>query len=94
MRTTKELLKIVLDEFENNRILKTYRGICVCIITLHSYRKITLRERLKLKVFIRHNRPKIGEHYCRENEKSLYYWPIYSAPPRIAWMKYLIENQA
>ena len=85
MRTIKELLEILLDQYKNNRIYSIQKlGICWAISKLLDEGIISGEEYDILSEYIYSNRPEyawIG-----------YWWLEGDVPPRIKFLKKLIKN--
>jgi hypothetical protein len=84
MRTTKELLQIMLD---NQHLF--INGLCGFTELLFLENKVTSLERLKLLSYIRRNRPPmLSSMDClRSQLTSGYYWKKGEIEPRIKWIK-------
>lgn len=87
MRSTKELLEIVREEFtkepENNAIGEPYLGLCMTIQILLSCETIEIFESLFLYHYITSNNLK--------NDYYPYFWKMRDSVPRIQWLDFHIE---
>lgn len=85
MRSTKELLEVVL---ENKHLFKT--GLCNWIFMLQVHEIISPEERKHLKKYIKKNRPCLFSSWSTFKERldnSCYYWEIGVIKYRINWIK-------
>lgn len=90
MRTTKELLEIML---KHKDLFKT--GLCFLALTLFSRDIITYQEYITLSSYIRHNRPDYFSwtNYVKGYDKRRgYYFPSGKIKPRIYWIKTHIKR--
>ena len=101
MRTTKQLLKILLKQgnknfekgnTENDLYIQGYKGLCGFTIELRDRDIITPDECDALLHFIEKNRPtKKSPHYYKDKislyDLQAYYWPIGLWQPRKAWLE-------
>jgi hypothetical protein len=85
MRTTKELLEIML---KNEGYFNC--GLCDWVSRLFINNIISLDEKYKLKTYIRENKP----FNWRTFLKSAYYWKPGNIKPRIKWIKKHIKKQS
>lgn len=89
MRTTKELLQLILKE-GNQSFTTRYDanfGLCSFIYHLKEIGKITIEEHIAVKKYIKGNRPKSGTiHYRKSRAHSEFYWKIYAWTPRRKWL--------
>lgn len=82
MRTTKELLQIMLDNID-----EMVFGLCGLVSLLRTRGIITLHEYFRLKHYLEDNRPP-------ELYGSAYWWKIGVKKPRIKWLKKQIKLNA
>jgi len=98
MRTTKQLLKILLKQGNKNfekgnpddlLYENGYKGLCGFACNLRDKDIITCNECDTLIHFIEKNRPiEKSPHYYRDpNDHQAYYWPIGLWQPRKAWLE-------
>ena len=86
MRSTKELLELLLDQYENNRVNGIqWSGLCFAIIKLPTGYVIDQYEKEALLKVIKANRPKLVE-------SPLYWWPKGEVKPRVKFLKQLITK--
>ena len=84
MRSTKELLEVLLDQYQNNRLeYIQWSGLCFAIISIGG-RVIDQNEKDALLKVIKANRP--------ESAEPLYWWPKGEVEPRIEFLKQLIST--
>jgi hypothetical protein len=83
MRTTKELLEIML---ENQDYFSD--GLCHWIDRLYINKIISPHEKYKLKIYIEKNKP----FNWRTFVNSAYYWKPENIKPRIKWIKKHIKK--
>lgn len=88
MRTTKELLKVVL-----NNINMITGGLCGIVNELYNIDIISFEESKKLLEYIKDNRPQKGSrlYQYRSPITIAWYWTICAKEPRIRWLKYHIR---
>ena len=86
-RTTKELLKIILDNIESyfckDPIIDD--GICVVVLSLFLNYEIIIKERFKLENYLRINLPP-------KMKNSGYCWHKGELEPRIKWLEEQIDK--
>ena len=86
MRSTKELLEVLLDQYENNRIdWIQWAGLCDAIGALSEYGLINSYEDCILQAYIIDNRPD-------GSIKMSFWWPMGETAPRIEFLKKLISE--
>ena len=86
MRDIKELLEILLDQYENNRIDGIQRfGLCWAIWRLSKHELINSNEDYVLGAYITKKRP----YWAYEMS---YWWPAGETKPRIKFIKQLISK--
>ena len=85
MRSTKELLEILLEQYKNNKILMIQEfGLCWAIVRLYSKNLISLEECDILTDYLYSNKP--------EWAWAGYWWTMEDVPPRIKFLKQLISR--
>lgn len=90
MRTTKELLEVMLN---NKQIFST--GLCSWAGQLYWNGMINRDEEARLAVYIRVSRPsKFSSFGAFKNRSSGYYWPNGDINPRIKWLKKHIKKNS
>jgi hypothetical protein len=88
MRTTKELLEVMLEyqDFYDT-------GLCAWVNSLHLCKIISTEEGFHLKNYIRNNRPsKYSSFESFKQRNYLYYWENGNLAPRIKWIKKHIKK--
>lgn len=84
MRSTKELLEILLDQYENNRLEGIQSsGLCFAIIRLRVGHVIDHTDEEALLKVIKTNRPESAV-------SLLYWWPKCEVKPRVKFLQQLI----
>lgn len=84
MRTTKELLEVMLEVMlEKPNLLNT--GLCNLINALLDNDYLSLYEHEKISLFLEANLP-------RYRFNTVYCWPVGEKEPRIKWIKEQIEK--
>lgn len=82
MRTTKEILQMVLERIEGKSGID--EGICQEIAFLYFEKKIT---RLDFEFSREYVMDNIPDYWIREYVKSPYGWPVGAFAPRVEWLK-------
>ena len=82
MRTTKELLEVMLLAMDNNLFR---RGLCGLADRLYNDHNMGSEEYLRLYAFVKQNPPK-------KKYSDLWYWKPGNSKPRIKWLKEQIEK--
>jgi hypothetical protein len=92
VRTTKELLQLVLKELEKSHLFKT--GLCALIGDMAALGIIDYHEENVLWTYIRKYGPPhwYSKRYFQMKKNRAYYWPFAQAAPRIAWIKKRIKQ--
>ena len=86
MRSTKELLEVLLDQYENSRVEGIqWSGLCFAIIRLPAGYVIDQYEKEALLKVIKANRP-------YSVVSPLYWWPKGEVEPRVEFLKQLISK--
>ena len=86
MRSTKELLEVLLDQYENNKDdTIRLRGLCHAVIIIRYRYLITRKEERLLIGYLKKNRPK-------RYSLTGFWWPRGHAKPRIEFLKKLISE--
>ena len=86
MRSIKELLEVLLDQYENNKDdTIRLRGLCHAVIIIRYRYLITRKEERLLISCLWENRPK---HYSLTG----FWWPRGHTKPRIEFLKQLISE--
>ena len=86
MRSTKELLEVLLDRYQNNTIEEiNWAGLCWAITKLYAYDGVNFYEKEILLDVIEANRPE-------SVESGKYWWPKGEVEPRIEFLKQLIKK--
>lgn len=95
MRTTKQLLKLLLAKGEELAIKSdsNIASMCWWTIVLYDDRLITSKEFDKLREFITSNRPTKGKFYDPNYRNSSLFWSLNNFNIRIAWIKYHIRRR-
>lgn len=89
MRSTKELLQLMLD----NRSCFT-GGLCAWVTVMWCSNIITIGEQQLLMDYIRRNRPNwLSSTNAFKRRNSSYYWEPNVIEPRIKWLKKHIKRQ-
>ena len=84
MRDIKQLLEILLDQYQNNKIYRIqWAGLCLAITKLCNAGVIDQSDKEALLKVIKANRPKLVE-------SPLYWWPKGKVNPRVEFLKQLI----
>jgi len=81
MRSDKELLEIILEEFKS----QDHIGLCATILASVFIGHITIDEKIRLDDIIEDNKPKEAEPF--------YWWPEWKKQPRIEFLKQLINKE-
>ena len=81
MRTTKELLEVMLLAMDDG---KFRRGLCGLVDRLYHDQYMSTEEYLRLYNFVKSNPPK-------KKYSDIWYWKPGNVKPRIAWLKKHIE---
>jgi hypothetical protein len=63
-------------------------GMCSALHNIYQNGDITILQYGLMSNYIRDNRPKRGIHYDTEYKDSVYWYFMWSTPPRIAWLTY------
>ena len=86
MRSIKELLELLLDQYENNRIdWIQWAGLCWAIIKLYTNDVVNFYEKEILLDVIEANKPDTPW-------SGRYWWPKGEVEPRIEFLKQLISE--
>ena len=86
MRSTKELLELLLDQYENNKDdTIRLRGLCHAVIIIRYHYLITRKEERLLIGCLKENRPK-------RYSLTGFWWPRGHTKPRIEFLKQLIST--
>ena len=86
MRSTKELLEVLLDQYENSRVEGIqWSGLCFAIIRHPAGYVIDQYEKEALLKVIKANRP-------YSVVSPLYWWPKGEVEPRVEFLKQLISK--
>ena len=81
MRSTKELLELLLDQYDNNRIEGIqWRGLCFAIVKLPTSYVIDQHEKNALFKIIGENKPD-------KPWSEMYWWPKGHTKPRIEFLQ-------
>jgi hypothetical protein len=83
MRTSKELLEILLKHVESKKFLPS--GLCLEIYSLHGKSIINQEEFFTLESLVHENRPNVFH-------SKVYFFPPNIVEPRIEFIKSLIEK--
>ena len=89
MRTTKELLKIMLDSID-----LMPGGLCVLSVRLTYFPgNFTSEEQDRIHRYIINNRPSLKSKLADKTRSitDAYYWDYGLIPPRVRWLKYHIR---
>lgn len=86
MRTTKELLEVMLENID-----KLESGLCKLNSRLHDYKIFSLREAHEVYVHFAYNLP-AKRHRLPDTRLIVYCWPCGEKEPRIKWLKEQIEK--
>jgi len=95
MRTTKELLQLILKKgnLDFSTLYDVNFGLCSFIYHLKEIGIITPEEHSAVKKYIKENRPKSGtKHYRKSQANSEFYWEILTWSPRRRWLIDQIKN--
>ena len=85
MRSTKELLELLLDQYENNRLDGIqWTGLCLAINRLRISHVIDQHEKKALFKIIEANKPD-------KSWSEMYWWPKGHTKPRIEFLQKLIS---
>jgi hypothetical protein len=90
MRTTKELLEVMLEHQD-----KFTFGLCSWASNLKRYKVINFNEWRTLQVYIKNNRPTVFSswyNFYTSTCGSAYYWEARNIKPRIKWIKEHIKK--
>ena len=90
MRTTKELLEVMLEHQDKFRL-----GLCIWTQELRLYRIISFSECVHLKDYIKNNRPSTfssWDYFKYSFSGSRFYWEASEIKPRIKWIKKHIKK--
>ena len=86
MRSTKELLELLLDQYENNRLDGIqWTGLCLAISRLRVSHVIDQYEKEALFKAIGANKPDVPW-------SEVYWWPKGRVKPRVEFIKQLINS--
>lgn len=85
-RPISQLLQLVLNNFNSN-----CSGLCINISNLYYNDIITWEENIKLKDYVRENRPKYNFFSAKFNgvnpPENMFFWEPFEVKPRIKWLK-------
>jgi len=83
MRTTKELLQLMINEIETGS--RCNYGLCMVISHVPN---VTIEEVQHIRNYIKTNRPsKYSSFSAYFSRNSTYYWRLNNPTPRIDWIK-------
>ena len=86
MKTIKELLELLLDQYQNNPDGNIRcKGLCYAITTIRYHDLIILEEEALLRIYLR-------EKYIKYPNLTGYWWPKCKIKPRVEFLQELISE--